>query len=70
MTYRVPLPEGLYCPNPDCTLFGHVEDCKLERHAYYGEDRKVIYLCRACGRPSHKHAAPFSLGCEPGKKKC
>ena len=48
MRRNQPLPEGLYCPNRECSLFGQVEACKLERHAYYGPDRKVIYLCRAC----------------------
>lgn len=69
MTYRVPLPEGLYCPNPDCTLFGHVEDCKLERHAYYGEDRKVIYLCRACGKTFSQTRGTFFFGLRTRQEK-
>ena len=43
MRRNQPLPEGLYCPNWECSLFGQVEACKLERHAYYGPDRKVIF---------------------------
>jgi len=45
-----PLPEGLYCPNPECSSFGQEEDCQLERHAYYGPNRTTQYLCRACGK--------------------
>lgn len=47
---RKPRPEGLYCPNPQCTLFGKEEGCQLERHAYYGPARTPQYLCRACGK--------------------
>jgi len=45
-----PRPDGLYCPNPACARFGREENCQLERHAYYGPDRSVQYLCRACGK--------------------
>ena len=48
MIFNQPLPEGLYCPNPACALFGRVTGTRLERHAYYGADRRVIYLCREC----------------------
>ena len=48
MKRQTPLPEGLYCPHPACAQFGQVEAHQLERHAYYGADRKAIYLCRAC----------------------
>ena len=47
---REPLPEGLYCPNPECSVFGQEEGRQLERHAYYGPDRTTQYLCRACGK--------------------
>lgn len=56
------LPEGLYCPNPRCSLFGQVEACRLERHAYYGSDRKVIYLCRACGKTFSETRSTFFFG--------
>ena len=45
-----PRPDGLYCPNPDCVLFGREEGCQLDRHSYYGESRTIQYLCRACGK--------------------
>ena len=44
------LPEGLYCPNPDCPLFGQEADSQLDRHSYYGPNRTTQYLCRACGK--------------------
>lgn len=44
------LPDGLYCPNPECPRFGQEEGCQLERHAYYGPNRTTQYLCRACGK--------------------
>ena len=47
---RVPLPKGLYCPNPDCSVFGQEEGQALERHAYYGPGRTTQYLCRVCGK--------------------
>ncbi len=47
---RHPLPDDVYCPNPDCALFGQVETRQLERHAYCGRQRTVHYLCRACGK--------------------
>jgi len=47
---RRPLPDDVYCPNSDCALFGQVETRQLERHAYYGPQRTVHYLCRACGK--------------------
>lgn len=45
-----PLPEGLYCPNPACPLFGQTEAHQLDRHAYYGPHRTTQYLCRTCGQ--------------------
>ena len=48
--HQKPRPDGLYCPNPDCPLFGQVETSQLERHAYYGRRRVPQYLCRACGK--------------------
>lgn len=50
MIFSKPLPEGIYCPHSDCALFGRVAQARLERHAYYGADRRVIYLCRECGK--------------------
>ena len=47
---RQPLPDDVYCPNPDCALFGQVEARQLERHAYCGPQRTVHYLCRTCGK--------------------
>ena len=29
---RRPLPDDVYCPNPDCVHFGQVETRQLERH--------------------------------------
>ena len=48
--HQKPRPDGLYCPNPDCPLFGQVETSQLERHAYYGRKRVPQYLCRGCGK--------------------
>ncbi len=60
MKRQTPLPDGLYCPNSACSLFGQVEDGPLERHAYYGTDRQVIYLCRACRKTfSHRRGTCF-----------
>lgn len=47
---RQPFPDNLYCPTPECPLFGQVEKRQLERHAYCGPQRTVHYLCRACGK--------------------
>ncbi len=47
---RKPLPDGLYCPNPDCARFGQEEGRQLERHCYYGSRPSTQYLCRACGK--------------------
>jgi len=47
---RTPLPEGLYCPNPECALFGQEDGHQLDRHTYYGPHRTIQYLCRACGK--------------------
>jgi transposase-like protein len=47
---RHPLPDDVYCANPDCALFGQVATRQLERHAYCGPQRTVHYLCRACGK--------------------
>jgi transposase-like protein len=47
---RRPLPQGLYCPNPDCRLFGQVEKRRLERKGYHGSQRIAEYRCQHCGR--------------------
>ena len=63
------LPEGLYCPNPECALFGQLEECKLERHAYYGADRKTIYLCRACRKTFSETRGTFFFGLHTPREK-
>ena len=62
MKRQAPLAEGLYCPNAACSLFGQVEDRQLERHAYYGVDRQVIYLCRACRKTFSHRRGTFFFG--------
>ncbi len=64
-----PLPEGLYCPHPACSLFGQVEECQLERHAYYGLDQKVIYLCRACRKTFSETRGTFFFGLRTPRQK-
>jgi len=62
MIFNKPFPEGLYCPNPDCALFGRVNGARLERHAYYGQDRRVLYLCRKCRGPFSENRGTFFFG--------
>jgi len=62
MMYNEPLPKGLYCPKPSCDLFGHVEGARLERHAYYGADRRVLYLCRECRQTFSETRGTFFFG--------
>ena len=62
MARQTPLPEGLYCPNPACSLFGQVAQQPLERHAYYGAERQVIYLCRACRKTFSRRRGTFFFG--------
>ena len=69
MRRNQPLLEGLYCPNWECNLFGQVEACKLERHAYYGPDRKVIYLCRACRKTFSETRGTFFFGLHTPREK-
>jgi transposase-like protein len=69
MRVNKPLPEGLYCPNPECVLFGQVEACKLERHAYYGADRKVLYLCRGCRKTFSETRGTFFFGLRTPREK-
>jgi len=69
MKRHEPLPAGLYCPNPACALFGQIEDGLLERHAYYGSDRKVIYLCRACRKTFSETRGTFFFGLTTPREK-
>jgi transposase-like protein len=62
MIFNQPHPEGLYCPNPACALFGRVTGARLERHAYYGADRRVIYLCRECRQTFSETRGTFFFG--------
>ena len=62
MIFNKPLPEGLYCPNSKCALFGRVTGGRLERHAYYGADRRVIYLCRECRQTFSENRGTFFFG--------
>ena len=64
-----PLPEGLYCPNSNCALFGQVEVCQLERHAYYGADRKTLYRCRSCGKTFSETRGTFFFGLQTPREK-
>ena len=66
-----PLPEGLYCPNPACRLFGQGEGegCQLERHAYYGPDRKALYLCRGCRKTFSETRGTFFFGLQTPREK-
>ena len=61
--------EGFYYPNWECSLFGQVEACKLERHAYYGPDRRVIYLCRACRKTFSETRGTFFFGLHTPREK-
>ena len=62
------LPDGLYCPNSACALFGQ-EEGQLERHAYYGAERKVIYLCRACRKTFSETRETFFFGLQTPREK-
>lgn len=64
-----PRPDGLYCPNPDCALFGIAEGCQLDRHAYYGSDRRPQYLCRACGKTFSETKGTFFYRLRTPKEK-
>ena len=64
-----PLPEGLYCPHSECALFGQVEACQLERHAYYGADRKALYRCRSCGKTFSETRGTFFFGLQTPREK-
>ena len=69
MLFNTPLPEGLYCPNSDCALFGREAGARLERHAYYGEDRRVIYLCRECRQTFSETRGTFFFGLQTPREK-
>jgi transposase-like protein len=69
MRHQEPFPEGLYCPNPECSRFGQVEGYQLERHAYYGPDRKVLYLCRACQKTFSQTRGTFFFGLATPREK-
>lgn len=64
-------PEGLYCPNPECALFGRVAGAgaRLERHAYYGPDRRAVFLCRECGRTFSETRGTFFFGLRTPREK-
>ena len=64
-----PLPDGLYGPNSACALFGQEEACQLERHAYYGADRKVVYLCRACRKTLSETRGRFFFALQTPREK-
>jgi len=66
---REPLPEGLYCPNPACPLFGREEGRRLERHSYYGANRTTQYLCRACGKTFAETKGTFFYQLRTPRKK-
>ena len=66
---REPLPEGLYCPNPECPVFGQEEGRQLERHAYYGPGRATQYLCRACGKTFSETKGTFFYRLRTPKEK-
>jgi transposase-like protein len=59
MFFNKPFPEGLYCPNAQCALFGRQVGARLERHSYYGCDRRVMYLCRECGQTFSENRGTF-----------
>jgi len=69
MIFNKPFPEGLYCPNPACALFGRVTGARLERHAYYGADRRVLYLCRECRRTFSENRGTFFFGLQTPREK-
>ena len=69
MIFNKPLPEGLYCPNPACALFGRVTGARLERHAYYGADRRVLYLCRECRGTFSENRGTFFFGLQTPREK-
>jgi transposase-like protein len=64
-----PRPDGLYCPNPDCALFGKEEEGQLDRHAYYGPERTTQYLCRACGKTFSETKGTFFYRLRTPKEK-
>jgi transposase-like protein len=64
-----PRPDGLYCPNPDCVLFGKEEGGQLERHTYYGPERTTQYLCRACGKTFSETKGTFFYRVRTPKEK-
>ena len=66
---RQPLPDDVYCPNPDCGLFGQVEERQLERHAYCGPQRTVHYLCRTCGKTFTETKGTFFYRLRTERKK-
>ena len=66
---REPLPEGLYCPNPECPVFGQEEGRQLERHAYYGPGRTTQYLCRGCGKTFSETKGTFFYRLRTPKEK-
>jgi transposase-like protein len=68
MIFNKPLPEGLYCPNPDCALFGWVSGAQLERHIYCGADRRVLYLCRECRQTFSENQGTFFSGLQTPRK--
>jgi transposase-like protein len=69
MIFNKAVPEGLYCPNPKCGLFGREVGARLERHAYYGADRRVIYLCRECGQTFSETRGTFFFGLRTPREK-
>jgi transposase-like protein len=69
MLFNKPFPEGLYCPNTKCALFGREIGARLERHAYYGTDRRVIYLCRECGQTFSENRGTFFFGLRTPREK-
>ena len=69
MIFNKPLPEGLYCPNSACALFGRVTGARLERHAYYDADRRVLYLCRECRQTFSENRGTFFFGLQTPREK-
>ena len=69
MIFNKPLPEGLYCPSSACALFGRVTGARLERHAYYGADRRVLYLCRECRQTFSENRGTFFFGLQTPREK-
>jgi transposase-like protein len=69
MLFNEPLPKGIYCPNSSCALFGRVESARLERHAYYATDRRVLYLCRECRQTFSETRGTFFFGLQTPREK-